>query len=99
MDAAFNVKDPDFRASPYTGMTKRHYIDCAKYLLERAFTHVADKDAPFAFPIVPGKTYPQVDSPPLALSLPRVRIPGAHPDTGRSPYARGARGRDTGDQA
>jgi len=64
MDAAFSVKNPDFRASPYTGMTKRHYIDCAKYLLERAFTHVADKDAPFAFPIVPGKTYPQADSPP-----------------------------------
>ncbi|MDD3981384.1 MAG: hypothetical protein PHT55_04185, partial [Spirochaetales bacterium] len=45
-------------------MTKKHYIECAKYLLERAFTHVANKDAPFAFPIVPGKTYPQADSPP-----------------------------------
>ncbi len=63
MDAAFSVKNPDFRTSPYTGMTKRHYIECAKYLLERAFIHVADKDAPFAFPIVPGKTYPQADSP------------------------------------
>jgi hypothetical protein len=63
MDPAFSVKNPDFRASPFTGMTKKHYIECAKYLLERAFTHVADKDAPFAFPIVPGKTYPQADSP------------------------------------
>jgi hypothetical protein len=44
-------------------MGKRHYIDLAKYLLERAFVHVKDKDAPFAFPIVPGKTYPQADSP------------------------------------
>ncbi len=64
MDAAFSVKNPDFSASPFTGMTKKHYIECAKYLLERAFTHVVDKDAPFAFPIVPGKTYPQADSPP-----------------------------------
>ena len=63
MKNAYVVNAPDFDASPFTGMTKRHYIDCAKYLLERAFTHVADKDAPFAFPIVPGKTYPQADSP------------------------------------
>ncbi len=63
MDPAFSVKNPDFHASPFTGMTKKHYIECAKYLLERAFKHVADKDAPFAFPIVPGKTYPQADSP------------------------------------
>jgi len=98
MDAAFNVKDPDFRASPYTGMTKRHYIDCAKYLLERAFTHVADKDA-LRLSYRPRENLSPGRFPPLALSLPRVRIPGAHPDTGRSPYARGARGRDTGDQA
>jgi hypothetical protein len=63
MKKAYTVDDPDLRTSPFTGMTKRHYIDCAKYLLERAFTHVANKDAPFAFPIVPGKTYPQADSP------------------------------------
>ena len=64
MGNAFSVTKPDFALSPYTGMTKRHYIDCAKYLLDRAFKHVADKDSPFAFPIVPGKTYPQADSPP-----------------------------------
>lgn len=63
MKKAYAVENPDFATSPFTGMTKRHYIDCAKYLLERAFVHVADKDAPFAFPIVPGKTYPQADSP------------------------------------
>ena len=44
-------------------MGKKHYIECAKYLLERAFSHVASADSPFAFPIVPGKTYPQADSP------------------------------------
>jgi hypothetical protein len=63
MKNAYTVNNPDFALSPHTGMTKQHYIDCAKYLLERAFTHVANADAPFAFPIVPGKTYPQADSP------------------------------------
>ena len=66
MTAAYSVNNPDFSSSPFTGMTKRHYVDCAKYLLERAFRHVASKDSPFAFPIVPGKIYPQADSPPGA---------------------------------
>lgn len=64
MKNAFEIKTPDFDASPYTGMTKRHYIECATYLLERAFKHVAASDTPFAFPVVPGKTYPQPDDPP-----------------------------------
>ena len=63
MKKAFEVSDPDVRLSPFTGMARKHYIECAKYLLERAFTHVESPDAPFAFPIVPGKTYPQADSP------------------------------------
>jgi len=44
-------------------MTRRHYIDLAKHLFGRAFEHVASFDSPFAFPIVPGKSYPQADSP------------------------------------
>lgn len=63
MKKAFEVRDPDLRLSPFTGMSKKHYIECARYLLERAFTHVKSIDTPFAFPIVPGKTYPQADSP------------------------------------
>jgi hypothetical protein len=63
MANAYKISDPDFALSPFSGMTRRHYIDCAKYLLERAFSHVASKESPFAFPIVPGKTYPQADSP------------------------------------
>jgi hypothetical protein len=44
-------------------MSKRHYIDCARYLLERAFTHVDSLETPITFPLVPGKTYPQPDDP------------------------------------
>jgi hypothetical protein len=63
MDKAFSVKDPDWKTSPFTGMTKRHYVDCAKYMLERAFIHVKSIDDPLSFPTVPGKTYPQPGAP------------------------------------
>jgi hypothetical protein len=64
MKNAYEVQAPDFTLSPYTGMTKRHYIECAKYLLERAFKHVDSIETPLSFPRVPGKTYPQPDDPP-----------------------------------
>jgi len=60
---AFEVKDPDFDLSPHTGMTKKHYVECAKYVLGRAFKHVDSVDKPIAFPLVPGKTYPQPGAP------------------------------------
>lgn len=63
MRNAFEVKNPDFDLSPHTGMTKQHYVACAKYVLERAFKHVASVDTPIVFPLVPGKTYPQPDAP------------------------------------
>ena len=63
MKKAFEIVNPDFGLSPFTGMTKQHYIEMAKYLLERAFTHVKSIDDPISFPVVPGKTYPQPNSP------------------------------------
>lgn len=63
MKKAFEVQNPDFSLSPNTGMTKQHYIDCAKYLLERAFAHVDSIETPISFPNVPGKTYPQPYAP------------------------------------
>ena len=63
MNKVFEIKDPDYKLSPFTGMTRGHYIDCAKYLLERAFTHVNSIDTVISFPIVPGKTYPQPKDP------------------------------------
>lgn len=44
-------------------MGKSHYIECAKYLLERAFKHVKSIDVPISFPSVSGKTYPQQGAP------------------------------------
>lgn len=44
-------------------MTRKHYVDCATYLLERAFKHVESMETPISFPIVPGKSYPQSGAP------------------------------------
>ena len=32
----FNLKNPDYRLSPHTGMTRQHWKDAALYLLEGA---------------------------------------------------------------
>lgn len=63
MKKIFEIKKPDFEKSPQTGMTKQHYIEMAKYLLERAFTHVNSIEDPISFPIVSGKTYPEQNAP------------------------------------
>jgi hypothetical protein len=63
MNKIFEVINPDHTLSPFTGMSKKHYIELAKYLLERAFLHVTSIDAPINFPKVPGKTYPQPGAP------------------------------------
>ncbi len=44
-------------------MTKKHYIECAKYLLERAFKHVGSIETSIRLPEIPGKTYPQPNAP------------------------------------
>ena len=63
MKNAFEIRNPDFDLSPLTGMGRSHYIEMAKYLLERAFKHIDSIETPLSFPIVPGKTYPQPHSP------------------------------------
>ena len=63
MKNAFEVQSPDWELSPHTGMTKKHYIDMAKYLLTRAFKYVDSIETPLSFPTVPGKSYPQPNAP------------------------------------
>jgi len=65
MKPKYEVAGPDFELSPMTGMTRKHYVDCAQYVLERAFTHVKSFDSPIVFPTIPGsKSYPQPNDPP-----------------------------------
>jgi hypothetical protein len=63
MNKTFEVQNPDTDLSPFTGMSKKHYIELAKYLLERAFTYVDSIETPINFPKVNGKTYPQPGAP------------------------------------
>ncbi|MBD0831556.1 DUF2264 domain-containing protein [Aestuariibaculum sediminum] len=54
----FKINNPDYKLSPYTGMTKQHWKDAALYLLEGAFSYIQGLDDPMKFPKQPGKSYP-----------------------------------------
>lgn len=54
--------NPDFKLSPYTGMTRQSWIDAAEYLLEGAFTYIHTMDDPMYFPKQHDKTYPNNES-------------------------------------
>lgn len=56
---AFVVKNPDFKTSPYTGMTRQHWKDAAMFLLHGAFSYIHHLDDPMKFPKEPGKSYPR----------------------------------------
>ncbi|MGI4744325.1 MAG: DUF2264 domain-containing protein [Janthinobacterium lividum] len=58
----FEVKQPDKKLSPFTGMTRRHWQDAARYLLSGAFSYVHTLDDPMQFPKQPGKSYPRTAS-------------------------------------
>lgn len=59
----FQVKQPDFKLSPETGMTRKHWKDAALYLLSGAFSYVHKLEDPMKFPKQPGKSYPQDGKP------------------------------------
>lgn len=58
----FKLDKPDFKKSPLTGMTRKHWKDAAKYLLEGAFSYIHSLDDPMKFPKQPGKSYPRSES-------------------------------------
>lgn len=55
----FAVKNPDFKKSPLTGMTRRHWIEAAEYLLDGAFSYIDTITDPMYFPKQLDKTYPR----------------------------------------
>ncbi len=57
----FQPDQPDYKLSPQTGMTRKHWKDAALYLLKGAFSYVKQMDDPMKFPKQPGKSYPQND--------------------------------------
>jgi hypothetical protein len=58
----FKVNKPDYKLSPFTGMTRQHWKDAALYLLKGAFSYIEQLDDPMQFPKQPGKSYPRSES-------------------------------------
>ncbi|KAF2329092.1 DUF2264 domain-containing protein [Flavobacterium daemonense] len=54
----FEVRNPDYEISPYTGMTREHWKDAGLYLLTGSFNYVSNFDDPMKFPKQKGKSYP-----------------------------------------
>ncbi len=58
----FALKNPDYKLSPHTGMTREHWKDAALYLLQGAFSFIKTLDDPMKFPKQPGISYPRNES-------------------------------------
>lgn len=60
----FQVKNPDYCLSPYTGMTREHWLAAGRYLLEGVFGNIPSMDDPVVMPRKETKvTYPHLDAP------------------------------------
>ena len=55
----FNVSNPNYELSPYTGMTREHWKEAGLYLLKGAFSYIKTLDDPMMFPKQAGKSYPR----------------------------------------
>lgn len=55
----FKLVNPDYKLSPYTGVTRKHWQDAALYLLKGAFSYIGNLDDPMQFRKEPGKSYPR----------------------------------------
>lgn len=60
---SFKIANPDYELSPYTGMTRAHWMQSAKFLLKGVFGHINNMDQPIVMPKQDKITYPQPDDP------------------------------------
>lgn len=58
-EKTFTVEEPDYKKSPYTGMTRKHWLDAAEYILNGAFGYIHSLDDQMYFPKQLDKTYPR----------------------------------------
>lgn len=61
-NSVFEVLKPDKEISPLTGMTRKHWIDAATYVLDGAFSYIDSLDAPMKFPKQGEVAYPRNDN-------------------------------------
>ena len=60
----YKPDDLDFSLSPYTGLTRKHWIEAGKYILEGVFRHVKTMDSPVLVPRYETEvTYPNSHTP------------------------------------
>ncbi len=60
----FIPENPDYTISPYTGLTRKHWIAACKYILEGVFRHVKTMDSPVLVPRYETEiTYPNRNTP------------------------------------
>ena len=55
----FVVRHPNKDLSPFTGLTRKHWVECGQFILSGAFQHVKNLEDPMLFPKVPGVSYPK----------------------------------------
>lgn len=60
---AYVPEQPDYELSPLTGMTRKHWLECAQFLLEGVFQHLKCDADPIVIPKQSEVTYPQPDDP------------------------------------
>ena len=58
----FVLQNPDYQKSPYSGITRAHWLKAAEYLLNGAFGYIHTLDDPMYFPKQLQKTYPNNDN-------------------------------------
>lgn len=60
----FEPKDLDYQLSPYTGLTRKHWIEADKYMLEGIFRHIKSMEDPVIVPRYETEiTYPNAHTP------------------------------------
>ena len=68
----FVVEDPDYDLSPYTGMTRRHFVDAGIYLLKGLFENLGSiDDAPLVPRTETEVTYPHLGASPEQIETER----------------------------
>ena len=56
--SAFTVENPDYTLSPHTGMTRAHWLECAKHFVDGVFQHIDSMDDPVVIPKQSEVCYP-----------------------------------------
>lgn len=68
----YTVEHPDYQKSPYTGMTRQHWLDAARLVLGGVFSHIHSLDDPVMPPRSETEiSYPQPDSLPGTVAAAR----------------------------